>query len=106
MRSASLPEVEILFRRCKHEAMKSPARSARCLEYFRSRYPGMDPHHVFGSLGSLKSSDYAIVPVDRVTHSLHQDDRGWLIDQLPLVLRFMMDYISHLESLLEKRRGS
>jgi hypothetical protein len=105
VRGSKLPDVEILFRRCKSEAMKRPARSRAVMMWFHQRYPGMDPHHVFGSLGSLKSSDYAIIPVDRPQHNLHQDDRGWLIDQLPLVFRVMFDYIAYLESRLEGSSG-
>ena len=86
--------------------MKKPARSRVMKVWFARRYPGMDPHHVFGSLGSLKSTDYAIIPVDRATHDAHQDDRGWLIDQLPLVFRVLFDYIAHLEAVIGDRDGA
>lgn len=81
------------------------------MNWFHERYPNRDPHHPFGSIGSLKTTDYFCVPLTRTEHQ-HVDAAGeayWAIDNLDLALNTAIEYISFLENkiiesnLLEKR---
>lgn len=92
-----LSDDEILFRRLKDVCMRSPVQSKRYKAWVMQEHPGKTFHHIFGSLGSLKSSGYMGVAVPFKEHSDNQDERRWLIEQLPQALDNLLRYVKELE---------
>lgn len=62
------------FQRLRSYAATGKVRSTKWLKYIRSlvcikcENPNTEPHHIFGSYGSLKTSDFFTVPVCRNHH--------------------------------------
>ena len=72
-------------------------RSQSFKDWFHNKYPGMDPHHPFGSNGMLKTSDYTCIPLPRVTHSAIRNEPLFAIENLDLIFDTMQRYIIYLE---------
>lgn len=91
---------EILFRRIKDVSMTKPHRSAQFKEFVKRRSFTYRPefHHVMGSLGPLKSTDLLGVAVDPIEHREKQNDREWVIEQLPKAIENLLEYVRFLES--------
>lgn len=95
-------DTRILFSRCRDQALIEPARS-RDYKKFIIGGMALDPHHVFGSVHGLKSTDYGIVAVSPLEHQTrqNQDEVEWGIDLLPQVFRNNWRYIQFLENKLK-----
>lgn len=79
-----------------------PFQSKRYLKYFRERFPDKDPHHLLGSLGSLKISDSLLAPLSRSEHNKADRNReAYLELYLPMAINILQDYILQLESELD-----
>lgn len=86
-----------LFNRIKYFVGFS--RSKRFKFWFHQQYPGKEMHHIFGSYGSKKTSDFCSVPVTMEEHqAAHKKTHDFAIDHVPEMLSVMTDYINHLES--------
>lgn len=72
-------------------------KSKQFMDWFHNEYPTKDPHHLWGSYGSIKTTDYTCVPVSRIEHSTMECEWQWAIDNLPLVFTTMIKYIKYLE---------
>jgi len=99
------PEIEhqikyIIFTRLKN--VIGFHRSQQFKDWFHQRYPDKDIHHVFGSIGKLKTSDYCSAPLGRIQHSTIPNEADWAIDNLELMIDCMIQYIRHLEELCNK----
>jgi len=73
-----LGELALQYKRLRNAALFAPARSYMWKEYIRTlrccrcgAHP-TEPHHIFGSMGSLKSSDLCTVPVCRKCHNYYE----------------------------------
>lgn len=79
--------------------MIKPYRCEEFKEYVKQHSLMYRPefHHVFGSLGSLKSTDLLGVAVDPLTHREHQDDRIWVIEQLPKAIENLLMYVRFMK---------
>ena len=77
-------------------------RSQQYKDWFHNKYPDKDPHHPFGSSGSLKTSDYSCIPLSRIQHSNIDNEQNFAIDNLDFILQTMIEYIIHLEKQLEE----
>jgi hypothetical protein len=71
-----MTDVEILYKRLRYIALTGPVKDDLLLNLTREQpcclcghAPPNDPHHVFGSSVSLKSSDIFTVPLCRACHS-------------------------------------
>lgn len=95
-----MTDSEILFRRIKDVAMTKPWRSSRFKDFVkkRSHLNSTEFHHVMGSLGSLKSTDLLGIAVDPKVHREKQNDRDWIIEQLPNAIANLLLYVEHLET--------
>jgi len=73
-------DVDLLWSRLRNLAGTRPWRSPSWKRHITSmrcvfcRQPADDPHHLFGSYGSLKTSDVFTVPVCRVCHNNRAED--------------------------------
>jgi hypothetical protein len=79
-------DLKILLKRLRNIALSDPARDERWLEKVRimpccecGASPTSDPHHIFGSVHGLKSSDICTVPLCRKCHGKFE---GRLSDEL------------------------
>lgn len=87
------------YKRCKN--LINPWKNPDLLEFVRQKYPGMDIHHLLGSLGSLKISDSLIIPLKRDRHNYADKHREeTFTDYLPFAVNILQEYISHLETQL------
>jgi hypothetical protein len=100
-----MTDSEILFKRIKNIALMSPHRSETYRGFLRRKYNAdFDFHHVFGSLGSLKSTDLLAVMVSREEHMKGELDRDWIIAQLPQAIKNLIDYTIYLENKLQNKK--
>lgn len=99
----ALTDVKLLFRRMRgYIAATNPGRLPAVLEIVRSmpcsrcgKAAPSDPHHVFGSYGSLKTCDSLTIPLCRSCHEhveLHLDDD----DSHALVLFALVKTMRHI----------
>jgi len=94
---------EILFKRIKNIALHKPHKSPQYIAFLKEKYQYQgDFHHVFGSLGSLKSTDLLGVIVSHDEHMRGESDREWIIEQLPQAIKNLIDYVVYLEQKKEK----
>jgi hypothetical protein len=96
-------DFDIFVYRLKHEVgMTNPQRSQRYKDFITNRV--QDPHHLMGSLGYLKSSDYCCIPLSHEEHMRIQNERV-TPEQMIAIVRWNWKYIEHLEEELKKRNG-
>lgn len=87
---------DIIFNACKNQV--GFYRSEYFKEWFHKEYPGMDMHHLFCSIGPLKTSDFYSIPLTRQSHNLaHKDNSQFAIDNLPELFKVITKYILYLE---------
>ena len=74
-----MTDIDILYKRLRYIALQSPIRNDKLLDFTRHRpccvcgQPSPnDPHHLFGSAVSLKSSDVFTVPLCRLCHTRYE----------------------------------
>ncbi len=79
-------------------------KSKQYMDWFHSEYPEKDPHHPFGSIGSLKTTDLACIPLSRIEHESIEDEYSFAIWNLPLVFRTIFEYIKFLEEQCQKEK--
>ncbi len=86
-------EERILFRQLRSIAVhygKNPKYKA----WIKNKFPGKDPHHIFGSYMSRKTTDLCIVPVDPIEHRLKQNDLDWCYSQIPQMFDLLLQFIT------------
>jgi hypothetical protein len=89
-------ENDILFNRFKTSV--GFYRSKKFKAWFHQKYPCKEQHHLFGSYGSRKTSDFCSIPVGQIDHiKAHKDIHTFAIDHLPEMISVMTEYILHLE---------
>lgn len=94
-----IDEIQLLYRRLRDISLRKPARDKKYLKWIKTKpcvrcgRPADDPHHIFGSSGSLKSSDYHTVPVCRECHNFYEKNprENWAL--VSEVFRLMTEYI-------------
>ena len=76
-----MTDIDILYKRLRYIALQSPVRSPKVLGFTRDQPccvcgqpPPNDPHHLFGSAMSLKSSDIFTVPLCRKCHTHYESN--------------------------------
>jgi hypothetical protein len=75
-----------------------PWKSEGFLKFVRAKYPDKDPHHLLGSLGSMKISDSLIIPLSRQEHTMADVKReDYFLTYLPMAISLLQEYISSLE---------
>ena len=74
-----MTDLDILYKRCRYIALTGPVKDQLLLSLTRDQVccvcgaaPPSDPHHVFGSSVSLKSSDVFVVPLCRKCHAKYE----------------------------------
>ena len=75
-------------------------RSPKFIKWLHAKYPGKIQHHCFGSYSqNLKTSDYCSVPLTIEEHEIAEKDKSnFVIDNIHVMLKIMIDYIKFLES--------
>ena len=74
-------------------------RSNKYIKYLKSIHPNKEPHHLLGSQGKLKLTDYLIVMVTREEHlKAEQHKIEFFYNHLAEALSNLFRYISFLES--------
>lgn len=109
-----LTDLELMFKRLRNESAKDK-KLIRDKKYLRDvsnhncSWCGMtyssDSHHLFGSYGSLKTSDYTTIPLCRDCHTRVENDENmkhecvkYLIPMMAKMLWYKQDYefLEHL----------
>jgi hypothetical protein len=73
----ALTDLDLLYKRMRNFALTKPVRSRSWLQSIKHgpcvicHRRGTDPHHIFGSVHGLKSSDLFTVPLCRECHDKH-----------------------------------
>lgn len=75
-------------------------RSKKHLKWIGSKNPGKVIHHLFGSYSqSLKTSDYAVVPLTPEEHEIAEKDKSnFAVQHLHLLIKNLIERIKELES--------
>jgi len=91
---------DIIFSRIRDIALKHAFRSERYKEFVRVQKYSNDVtfHHVFGSSTKLKSSDYLGVAVKFIPHLEGEENKNWIIEQMPEAIANLMKYADMLET--------
>ena len=87
-----------LFGRFKHNI--KPAKSQKYINWLKKQpqSEGMEPHHLIGSQGSLKLTDYLIVMVTRKQHELAEKFKiRYFVGNLHIAVNNLISYVQHLE---------
>lgn len=82
----------ILFKRIRNVAL-SHQKHEKYKQWLKKRNPGKDFHHVFGSVIGRKSTDLLAVMVTREDHTLNQENKDWLIQQIPEAIDNLLTFI-------------
>ncbi len=90
-------DADILFSRIRNVAIKRHYKSKAFIEFVMSRHPGKTFHHVFGSVFNLKSTDLLGVPVVLKEHLEGEENRDWIIQQMPEAIDNLLLYVEYLE---------
>lgn len=100
---------DVLFKWLRNLALTKPVRMDKYRAWVKSRPCARcsdggpcDPHHVFGSAMSLKSSDEFTVPLCRKCHELIQDSPEWREKMMYGMVKTMAQYIRGKEERREK----
>ena len=84
----------------RNAALTKPARDKKYLEWLREqpcclcdRPPRSEPHHIYGSVHGMKSSDYGAVPVCRECHNFYEqnpkENAGLVEHQVVCLMRYL-----------------
>lgn len=79
----------------RDESWLDLVRGDKCVKCGR---PG-EPHHVFGSVGSKKTSDLAVVPLCREHHELVENDRWFKNECMGLLVVYLVDMLAKAKGL-------
>jgi hypothetical protein len=103
----TITDSEIIFRRTKDVALHNPYRSPDFIKFVKelNDTPRYNFHHVFGSLGSHKSTDLLGVAVEFEMHMNGHKDRAWIIEQMPTAIDNLIKYVIYLEEKLKHKPG-
>jgi hypothetical protein len=91
-------DFEIFAKVMRSEALRRPYRSERYKEFVTKKEK--DPHHIYGSVHGLKSTDLAIIPVTRLEHVGIQN-KPVTQSQIREAIRWNWEYIKHLEEIID-----
>lgn len=107
-----MTDEEILFRAIKDIALKNPQRDEDFKKFVKGDDPTLTFHHVCGSLGSLKSTDYLGVGIGISEHTIAEGDRAQIIKYLPRAIGNLLRYVKHqkqqiaeLKKQIQQNRG-
>ncbi len=94
-----ITERDILFRRLKEVAIRNPYRSESFKKFVRELRdtPGYDFHHVFGSMGKVKSTDLLGVMRKHLDHMQIHSERERIIELIPEAIENLIKYVIYLE---------
>lgn len=90
-----------LYQRLKNQV--HPWKNKEFLDFIREEYPDKDPHHLLGSLGSLKISDSLIAPLNRIEHDKADKMREeYFLLYLPFAINILQKYIDKLQTRIKE----
>jgi len=73
-------------------------RSKKHLKWVKEKHPYCEPHHLFGSYTSKKTSDYAVIPVTRAEHEYAEKHKSeFAIENLHKLINILIQRIKELE---------
>lgn len=82
---------EILFKQLRN---LKPRHSKHYLKWLKVKFPGMELHHLLGSMGSLKLNDFLVVPVTREEHLKAERNKiQFFEDNLAKCLNLIFEYL-------------
>ena len=86
-----------MYEKLRHEI--KPWTSPLYLDWFRKKFPDRDPHHLAGSMGSLKLTDSLLMPVSRAIHDSLKGDKAakYAEENIIFSLNIFQQYVSELE---------
>lgn len=91
-----MTEQKQLFGRFKHNLTID--RAPKYLKWLREKYPNKEPHHLIGSQGKLKLTDYLVIMVTRNEHIDAEDAKiTYFFENLHRAIQNLIDYIKYLE---------
>jgi hypothetical protein len=90
-------EERILFRRLRDMAVRNSVKSEEFKKFVRSQKEGSEFHHVFGSIGAKKSTDYLGVALTAEEHKKAHYDNDFLIELMPEAIENILKYVQKLE---------
>jgi len=80
-----------------------PWKNKDFLTFIREEYSDKDPHHLLGSLGSMKISDSLIAPLNRVEHNKADKQREEYFElYLPFAINILQRYIDNLQTRIKE----
>ena len=99
-----ISEEHMMFKRIRDIALRKPHRSRRYKDWLlgQPENGGKDPHHLFSSSGSLKSTDLLLIAVTRERHNhleAHPHENHELI---PECIHNLLQYTAFLEERVEQ----
>ena len=95
-----MTDSELLFKRIRNVAL-SHGKSERYYKWLKDQDRSKEFHHVFTSTFGRKSTDYLGVLAVPEEHRLNQDNKDWLIEQMPGAIDNLLSYVAELESELK-----
>jgi vacuolar-type H+-ATPase subunit C/Vma6 len=101
-------DAEILFQRLKDVAIRNPYRSEKFKKFVKelNDTPHYDFHHVFESIGSIKSTDLLGVAEEHFRHLEAHNEREKIIALMPRAVENLIKYVIHLEQELKGKNGA
>ena len=73
-------------------------RGNKYLKWLKDKYPHLEPHHLLGSQGKIKLTDYLVVMVTREEHQIAEKYKiAFFTSNLHRSLIHLIQYIQHLE---------
>ena len=87
----------MFYEKVRHEI--KPWKSDEYLEWSRQKFPDRDPHHLAGSMGSLKLTDFLLMPVNRAIHDSLKGNRAaeYAEENIIFSLNIFQEYVTYLE---------
>jgi hypothetical protein len=95
--SGNKSDSQILFKRIKDVAFRNAAKSEEFKKFVRDQKPGSEFHHVFGSIGPKKTTDYLGVALTNEEHTRAHFDNDYLISLMPEAIENILKYVKYLE---------
>lgn len=87
----------ILYRQLRNQI--KPWHCQEFIDFIHWKYPDKDPHHLLGSLGSMKITDLLIAPLQREEHGVADQHREQYFETyLPKALNLVQEFVDHLLS--------